>query len=88
MTLITDAFPAALSYVTLDGNVYSGDTPFQVVDAIRADSFMTEAKDLDTYMHGAALRFSVTNKVIIRVDSPENFLHDLEAGGILKRVRP
>ena len=74
------------TYVTEDGVLYSGNTPFEVVDAIRADNMFTEQQTVMEYMHAAAPRFLMSNNATIRVDSPENFVADLETAGILKRI--
>lgn len=76
----------AMNFVTRDGVYYSGDTAFQVVDAMRMDSAMTEHKTIDGYLHAAAFRYSTTENVLVRADTPDHFIHDLEAAGIIRRV--
>jgi len=72
-----------LSFTTRDGHVYEGDTAFQVIDAMRADSMMQSHKSLDTYMTSAAERFARFENITVRTDSPENFLADLVSSGTL-----
>jgi hypothetical protein len=75
-----------LMFETKDGERYAGDTAFQVVDAMRMASSFTEHKELAEFMRGAAKRWSEFENVIVRADSPENFVADLVAGGILKEI--
>ena len=75
-----------MQYATRDGRKYSGDTAYQVVDAMRADSSFTEEKDLNQYMRGAAARYATFENVTPRSDSPENFLDDLVAANVLSRM--
>lgn len=75
-----------LTYQTRDGVTYAGDTAFQVVDAMRADSSMTEHKELGGYMKAAALRYERYNDVTPRTDTPEHFLTDLCRAGLLTKL--
>lgn len=76
---------SALKFITRDGHVYSGDTAFQVVDAMRADSVFTSEKSLDGYMRTAAERYKRFDEIIVRSDTPENFIADLVASGSLTK---
>lgn len=73
-------------YETRDGEKFAGDTAFQVVDAMRAGSSFTDAKDCNAYMKGAAARFERFDGVTPRTDTPENFLADLVSGGVLRKL--
>lgn len=75
-----------MMYVTRDGQKYGGDTAYQVVDAMRADSSFTNEKDLALYMKGAAARYKKYDEIVVRTDTPEHFIADLVKGGALKKV--
>lgn len=62
---------------------YCQDETFEgLVEAIRASEFLPQASVAD-YMQGAAERSKLWNGSIIRTDSAEHFLRDLEAIGLV-----
>jgi hypothetical protein len=75
-----------LVYETRDGQKYGGENAAEVCRAMRNDSSFTSDKSLEKFLMGAAERYSRYDNVIVRADTPENFLHDLEAANILKKV--
>ena len=70
---------------TIDGRLYVGDSFRDVVQKIRASAWACTDKTLKGYMQGVARRAGVwTKTAMVRHDSIENFVHDMEACGLYK----
>lgn len=67
----------------MDGSVYAGDTLLTVLEAMRATSWGEPAKDLDGYMRQVAARVYSWNKIVVRHDTPENFVQDLATAAVI-----
>lgn len=69
--------------VTRDGKQYAGRDAGTAVDAMRDAGLFVRHETREDYMRGVADRLARLDGVQVRHDSPENFLIDLTAAGVV-----
>ena len=73
-----------MKYEILGGGHIEADSPFELVQALRADSqAWLPSVDIEDFMEGMAGRCQLQNGTQVRIDSLVNFLHDLQQGGFI-----
>lgn len=75
---------------SLDGEAYTGDTFADVVRDMRATAWGGEQSDgIRGYMKQVSKRIWDWSQKQIRINSPENFLRDMQREGLLRmQVKP
>lgn len=66
-----------------DGEIFSGQTFADVVDMLRSSARLGVDEDVLTYMGSVSRRLKEWNGAVIRADSCENFINDLEENGFI-----
>lgn len=66
-----------------DGETFSGQTFADVVDMLRLSARLGVDEDVWTYMKNVSRRLKEWNGAVIRADSCENFINDLEENGFI-----
>jgi hypothetical protein len=75
-----------MTYKTDEGELIEGNSPIEIVRALRnGGRFCAEQAD-DEYMSGFAARWKEYSENIVRFDTAENFVDDLVKTGFLKPV--
>ena len=69
-------------YFTNDGATFRAESAEELVDKLRADSFTPGASRAD-FMRESASRAGVLCGALVRDESPESFVSDLLAAGLL-----
>jgi hypothetical protein len=70
---------------TIDGRAFVGNDLRDVVQKIRASAWACTEASLKGYMQGVSRRAGVwTKTAIVRTDTVENFVADMEAAGLYK----
>ncbi len=72
-----------MKFTSNDKAVYEGATAADVVRDMRAQSFENPRMELTAFMRRTAATASAWVKAPVRADTPENFLADLQAVGVL-----
>jgi hypothetical protein len=70
-----------------NGRMYPGRSARAAVTAMWQDAPHAKAGTLDVYMAGCAWRAEQWNGAEVRVDSPDHFLADMAAAGLLQLQR-
>lgn len=70
--------------VTLDGRQYAGHDAAAAVDAMQAAGLFVRDLSREDYMRGMAERLARLDAINVRSDTPENFLADLAAAGVIR----
>lgn len=73
--------------VTRDGKQYAGRDAAAAVDAMRDAGLFVRHEGRHDYMRGVADRLAQLEGLAIRHDTPENFLIDLVAAGLVSLGR-
>lgn len=71
--------------ITIDKKQYEG-SPTDIVRAMRSENMFTESEPKHDYMREAAERASIFYGVMLRADTPDNFVADLVSAGIAEQV--
>lgn len=71
-----------MKYISNDKRIYAGNSPLEIVNAMRDDSF-ERCDSVEAFMRRTAAVASNWAKRDIRHDFPENFIDDLLAAKIL-----
>jgi hypothetical protein len=79
---------ATVIIVANNGRAYPGANAREAVTAMWQDAPHAKAPTLADYMEGCAWRAGQWNGALVRVDSPENFITDMVAAGLLETRRP
>lgn len=66
-----------------DGETFSGQTFADVVDMLRSSARLGVDEDVLTYMGSVSRRLKEWNGAVIRTDSCEGFIRDLEENGFI-----
>lgn len=66
-----------------DGEIFSGQTFADVVDMLRSSARLGVDEDVLTYMGSVSRRLKEWNGAVIRTDSCEGFIRDLEENGFI-----
>ena len=66
-----------------DGETFSGQTFADVVDMLRLSARLGVDEDVLTYMGSVSRRLKEWNGAVIRTDSCEGFIRDLEENGFI-----
>jgi hypothetical protein len=73
-----------MKYKTEDGELIQGNSPIDIVRALRDGGRFTADQSDDEYMNGFAKRWKEYSGHDIRFDSAENFVNDLvNTGGLI-----
>ncbi len=75
-----------MNYKTEEGELIEGNSPKEIVRALRDGGRFTADQTDDEYMKGFAARWKQYSGNDIRFDSAENFIEDLNKTGFLKPV--
>jgi hypothetical protein len=75
-----------MRYLTEDGELLTGDSPLEIVEALRDGSKFAFNQHTSQFMEGYAERVYNLDSNTIRTDSPSFFLQDLVLFGYLKSV--
>jgi hypothetical protein len=75
--------PIATVIEAIDGRAYVGASPRDALQAMRMSGWGCPEPSLKRYMQAVAGRVMQWNKSHVRVSSVDEFLHDLEAAGIV-----
>jgi hypothetical protein len=75
-----------IEYITEDGESIKGDSPMELVEALRDGSKFAHNQSNGQYMEGYSERAFNVDSHKIRFDSPEYFIQDLLLCGYLRRV--
>jgi len=79
--------PAAFVIELFNGHAHVCQSLDEAFRFLRGDAWACADQSKRAYMAGVARRARDWNKAIVRVDSVENFLYDLEAAGHIT-IRP
>lgn len=74
-----------MKYKTLDGKFIEAESPTDLVQKLRADSF-SPSDDLKDFMAQTSERCYEYNHANIRIDTPAHFVDDMLQCGFLKKV--
>lgn len=66
-----------------DGEIFSGQMFLDVVDMLRLSARLGVDEDVWTYMKNVSRRLKEWNGAVIRTDSCEGFIRDLEENGFI-----
>ena len=69
-----------------EDEIIEGNTPEELVTALRDGSLMASDQTLEEYMKGFAERYKVGYGKIIRFDQADNFIEDLINNKVLQKV--
>lgn len=75
-----------MKYKTEDGEFVEGNSPIEIVRALRDGGRFTTNQTDDEYMKGFAERWKQYSGYDIRFDSAENFINDLVKTAFLQLV--
>ncbi len=75
-----------MKYKTEDGEFVEGNSPIEIVRALRDGGRFTAEQTEDEYMKGFAERWKEYSGNAVRFDSAENFVDDLVETGFMKAV--
>ncbi len=73
------------NYRTSDGVVFEADSPLHLIEQLR-DDCRTETEDVEDFMLRMSNWCDVSDALTIRIETPEAFVTDLLAGGVIEVI--
>ncbi len=75
-----------MKYKAIDGKIFEAETPQQLIEAMRNDSFSPGKNTRDFMLNVSESSYHFDNSNI-RINTPENFVQDLLKNGFLEEIK-